>query len=880
MNQQQLWLVVLAGTFICLTIQPANAELESTGIEDLEKNISVDERSKSTAVATTTTVPLVQDQKQAFANVRELLTQDTQLKPRQITEMPVRELLAQDTQPKTRQITGVRINPTAQGLDLVVETMEGILPVITPLTDGNRITVDIPNTVLALPNAQEFQSSTPKDGINSISVTQLNPTTVRIVVTAIESAPTVQVKSGDRSFTLSLTPTSQEEEIVVTVTAQKRSEPAQDVPISLTVIPRQTLEDAQIDSFQKIANNTPNFSFFPTNAGGSDFSYYSIRGLNNFNFLVSQDSVGYYVDDVPYDFGAFLDLGLLDLERVEVLRGPQSTLYGRSSPAGVVNVISRPPTNTPEFRIAAGYGNYNLRETQFSYSDAIVPNQLAFRFAGAYRARDGVFKNETLNRTVGQNEQLLARTQLLWTPSKEWNVSFNTYVNSTNNGDPVFTRQDAADPFKTLKAVDGFVRLNSNSQALKINYNGNDFQATSITARRFSKQAVLAGDSFSPPFDLFRSNIDFSSTVWTQEIRFQSPKSEEQLKWLLGGYYESRAFNVGNDAFDYTTLGANLFGLPNAGQNRIIADLFRTTYAIFGQVDYKPIDPLTLFAGIRFETSRFDLDRLRVFQTVAATTVLNPRVQQADSSSEWIPRFGLQYRFSPNVMAYATIAKGYRPSGFNYRADTEDIRRYQEERTWTYEAGLKSSWLDNRLMANLSIFYNNVSGYQVLLTDSFGFFRNIASADVSATGMEFELKAQPVEGLDFILGLGYVNSRFTRYQNPLTGQNFNDNRVPFAPDFTYNVAVQYRSPIGIFARIGLQGIGKTFFDDANQVKQDPFALVNLRLGYEWPNYGIYLFANNLFNTRYITSGFQFPPPNVTAGFGEPVTYGVQVRATF
>jgi outer membrane receptor protein involved in Fe transport len=199
----------------------------------------------------------------------------------------------------------------------------------------------------------------------------------------------------------------EEEEIVVT--AQKRPELSQNVPISLTVIPRQTLEDAQIDSFQKIANNTPNFSFFPTNAGGSDFSYYSIRGLNNFNFLVSQDSVGYYIDDVPFDFGAFLDLGLLDLERVEVLRGPQSTLYGRSSPAGVVNIISRPPTNTSEFRIAGGYGNYNLWEGQLSYSDAIIPDQLSFRLAGAYRARDGVFENATLNRSVGEREQILGR---------------------------------------------------------------------------------------------------------------------------------------------------------------------------------------------------------------------------------------------------------------------------------------------------------------------------------------------------------------------------------------------------------------------------------------------------------------------------------------
>jgi iron complex outermembrane receptor protein len=380
--------------------------------------------------------------------------------------------------------------------------------------------------------------------------------------------------------------------------------------------------------------------------------------------------------------------------------------------------------------------------------------------------------------------------------------------------------------------------------------------------------------------DLFRSNIDFSSTLWTQEIRLQSPENADRFTWLLGGYYESSAFDVGNDAFDYTALGATFFGLPAAGQDRVIADLSRTTYAVFGQVDYKPVEPLTLFAGLRFESSNFNLDRQRIFQTENSVTVLSPRVQQEDSSSEVIPRFGLQYSFSPNVMAYATISKGYRPNGFNYRADTEDIRRYQEERTWTYEAGVKSSWYDNRLIANFSIFHNDVQGYQVLLTDSLGFFRNIASANVSGTGFEFEVTAQPLEGLDLVFGLGYVSSRFTSYQNPLTGVDFNNNQVPFAPNITYNAAVQYRAPIGIFARLELQGYGTTFFDDANQVKQDPFVLVNLRLGYEWQDYGIYLFANNLFDTRYITSGFQFPPPNVTAGFGEPVTYGLQVRAGF
>lgn len=776
------------------------------------------------------------------------------------------------------QIIGVKLNLAQAGLEIELETLGGRQLQGTTSIRGNSLIVEIPQAQLQLPERKEFRQTDPAPGIAVVSISASNADTVQVIVTGVDDVPDVTILKSQSGLVLSVLPFEPEEEVVVT--AQKRPEPAQDVPISLTVIPRQTLEDAQISSFTGISRNAPNFGFFPTNSGGADFAYYSIRGLNNFNFLVSQDSVGFYLDDVPFDFGAFLDLGLVDLERVEVLRGPQSTLYGRSSPAGVVNIISRSPTKDPEFRIGGGYGSYNAREVQFSFSDTLLPEQFGWRIAGTYRARDGFYENATLNRTVGGLEQFVGRAQFRWTPSKEWSVSFNSFISDNDNGDPVFSPQDASDPFRTFKAVDGFVRSNNNTQALRIGYNGSEFRATSVTAYRSSSQNVLAGDSFSPPLDLFRSNIDFNSRVWTQEIRFQSPETADRFKWLLGGYYESRAFDVDNDAFDYTALGAALFELPAAGQNRVIADQFRTTYAVFGQVDFKPIEPLTLFAGLRYESSNFDLDRQRIFQTANSVTVLSPRVQQEDSSNEVIPRFGLQYRLSPTVMAYATIAKGYRPDGFNYRADIAAIRNYQEEKTWTYEAGLKSSWFDNRLTANFSVFHNDVSGYQVLLVDNFGFFRSIASADVRGTGFEFELKAQPVKGLDFVAGLGYVNSRFTSYNNPLTGTDLSDNRVPFAPDVTYNIAVQYRAPIGIFARLELQGYGTTFFDDANQVKQDPFALVNLRLGYEWRNYGIYLFANNLFDTRYITSGFQFPPPSVTAGFGEPVTYGFQIRATF
>jgi iron complex outermembrane receptor protein len=795
-----------------------------------------------------------------------------QLSDIELLRTSAKHLFAQDGQTPI-QITGVQFN-TTRGLEVILDTIDGQLLAPVTSVDGNTLVIDIPNAVLALPDTNSVTTKDPVEGISEIKVTQLE-NKVEVRVTGVDNAPTARVSSDESGLILSLDVA--DSDIELTVTAQKRPEDARDVPISLRVIPRQELEDGQINSFQDIANNTPNFSFFPTTAGSADFAYYSVRGLNNFNFLASQDTVGFYVDDVPFDYGGFLDIPLTDLERVEVLRGPQSTLYGRSSPGGVVNVISRPPSNKPEVGITAGYGSYNSREAQLSLSDAIIPDKLSFRLSGAYNARDGIFNNVLLNRQIGETSQLSGRAQVLWTPTPEWNISFNAFATDTDNGNPTFSIQGALDPFTVSQEVDGFHRLSTNTQALKIGYNGSFFRATSITARRFTNQNTFVGDSF--PGDLLRQLISINSTLWSQELRLQSPEDSERFRWLLGGYYESRDFNVVNDTFEYTPAGASAFGLPAPGSNRVSALQNRNTYAVFGQVDFKPIEPLTLFAGLRYETADVTLDRRRVFESASGVSPISPELRGATlNSSEWIPRFGLQYNLNQNLMAYATIAKGYRPSGFNYRADNQATRTFAAETSWTYEAGLKSSWFDDRLSANLSVFQTDVDNYQVLLTDDFGFFRNVANANVKVTGLEFELKAQPVQGLELIAGLGYTDSKFKNYRNPFTGIDFSNNRVPFAPLFTYHLAAQYRAKNGLFARAELRGYGLTYFDDANQVKQNPYAIVNARIGYEGQKYGIYLYANNLFDTRYITSGFLFPPPTVTAGFGDPVTYGVQVRA--
>ncbi|MGG6270072.1 TonB-dependent receptor domain-containing protein [Leptolyngbya sp. AN03gr2] len=779
-------------------------------------------------------------------------------------------------------ITNIRLKPSEGELEIILETADG--KTLQGTLKRESATSQQPNQrlIITIPNAQlqtEVRQDKPTPDITSLIATNSTASSVQLMITAAKGIPIEgDIIASGTGLAVNVFTESEDE---ITVTAEKREDTLQNVPISITAFPRQELEDAQIDSLQSIANSTPNFTFLKGSTGASYFDYYSIRGLSNFNFLASQDNVAFYIDDVPYDYGGFLDGTLFDLERVEVLRGPQSTLYGRSSQAGVVNIISRPPSNQPEIRTSASYGNYNARNLQLSLSDAIIQDQLFFRLAGVYRARDGIVENTFLDRNVGEKNGLAGRAQILWTPSREWNISFNGTVNSDQDGSPIFAPRDTSNPFKVAQDFNGFHRLDNNTQALKIAYDGAGFQAVSTTTRRSTRQDFATEADYTPA-DLFTGVGAFDSTVWAQEVRFQSPKQADRIRWTVGGYFESREFNTIRDGISLSSQGAAAFGAPSAGTNNVSAEQQRYTYAAFGQMDFKPIEPLTLFAGLRYETSSVEMARRRIFTISGVGDVpLSPTESGLEEKSDAIiPRFGAQYRFSPNVMAYGTIAKGYRPSGFNYRSDTEATRRFAEEFSWNYELGVKTSWLNNRLTANLAFFQIDASNYQVALADTTGFFSNIANADIKSTGFELEMRAEPIRGLNLIAGVGYTNARFERYSNPFTGQNFNGNKVPVAPNFTYNLAAQYRSPGGIFARVDLVGSGTTFFDDANQIRQKPYALVNARLGYESNNWGVYVFANNLFNTRYITQGFVFPPPNVIAAFGDPVTYGFQIRASF
>ena len=429
-------------------------------------------------------------------------------------------------------------------------------------------------------------------------------------------------------------------------------------------------------------------------------------------------------------------------------------------------------------------------------------------------------------------------------------------------------------PLKLRRILTVFFDLDSNTQSLRVVHDNPAVRITSITARRYSKRETET-DGDNSPLDFFTVNFDGNATVFTQELRLQSPVETERFQWLLGGYFESRELNEASNF----TLGIDS-GSP--GSNLSDFEIDETTFAGFGQMSYELIEALTLTAGLRYETNNSTLENLdNVFVPTGGSAFPGFSVDDIEQESDaWLPRFAVQYRFNPNLMAYGSITRGYRPAGVNGNAEVEEAIRFEAERSWNYEVGLKTSWLNDRLQANLAFFHNDVDDFQVQFPRPIDNVLFISNAGARITGGEFEVRATPADGLDVIAGFGFVDGELTDLTNPFTGETSDASDLLFAPNFTYNLAVQYRSSIGVFGRLELVGFGPTVFDEDSTVEQASFALVNARLGYEFDRYGLYFFVNNLFDTEYITQGTPFPPFGTVVAYGAPATYGFQIRTRF
>jgi iron complex outermembrane receptor protein len=307
-----------------------------------------------------------------------------------------------------------------------------------------------------------------------------------------------------------------------------------------------------------------------------------------------------------------------------------------------------------------------------------------------------------------------------------------------------------------------------------------------------------------------------------------------------------------------------------------------TTYglALFGQATYTLFEKVDLTAGLRYDCEESDIDHV-MSMTSNGMDLGTASMGESSSSDAWLPKFQAAYRWDPGVMTYVGVSRGHRSGGFNPAyVDSSDIS-YDPEYSWNYEIGVKSSWFANRLTLNTALFYIDFEDQQVvqLLPSAGTVIRNAGKS--RSMGFEVESKALIYDGLIFEAGFGYTDAVYEDYEDSLAGVDYSDNDTPFAPEYTYNLALQYRRPVvgqwDLFLRSEINGIGPFFWDDANTLEQEAYHLVNLFLGVEHKTIDLVLWARNLFDEQYEAVAFEFPGSDPVGQSGDPLTVGATIR---
>lgn len=657
----------------------------------------------------------------------------------------------------------------------------------------------------------------------------------------------------------------------ITVTAQKNEENPQKVPISLDYFSDIQLEDARINNVFDLTTFSPNTHMMERSCE----HIVVIRGISPFRGC-TYSPAAFYVDEVSYPLHYMQNIDLFDLQRAEILKGPQGTLYGRNAESGVINLITKQPGNKLNGKISAEYGNYDSFRSVAGVGGPIVDDKLFLGLSGLFYSSDGYMENlANGDDKVADKQHAAGRAILRWTPSEHWDISLIAdLINADDHGAEarLLSGPRATDPHKVRRDTDAYLRQDWNSQTLRASYINDTVKVVSISSTLYQTlDKVNDSDIWDDPKNKTINPNEMEERQYSQKLRVSSTY-DSPLQWLLGVYGFTE-----DSKFDYR------YEILSAGRTYMhpVTDVDTSGYAVFGQATYTMFDKLHLTAGVRFDHQSMEGSLRDEVQKVAYKKDLD--------FDEVLPKVSLSYDLSREVMAYASAAKGYLVGGYNWGlTGTPETFCFDPEYTWNYEVGLKSTWLDNKLVVNLSVFYISIDDKQVSeLHPTIAATTITNAAEATSQGFELQLQAKPLPGLDIFGGFGYTEAKFDKFNatvwndagDALTTKNYEGNYLQYAPKYTYNIGAQYRGKCGIFARADLLGTGAFYGDAANKAEQSSYMTVNLQLGYEAKSLDFRLWMKNAFDEEYLT--FLSPFQQTTVGIdGPPQTFGATLTYRF
>lgn len=641
----------------------------------------------------------------------------------------------------------------------------------------------------------------------------------------------------------------------VVVTSEKRETVLQRTPIAATVLDAKDLKESRTWSFSDITALAP--SLLTTEHGGSTSSLFiNIRGVMG---LHSQTAVATYVDGV-YQFEGFgIPLTFNNLESVEVLRGPQGTLYGRNAFGGVINIKTKQPTNTPQGYISATYGNFEQQRYQLSYSAPIIKNKFFAGFTVQLDQREGVFQNTVTNDDFDRPQSISGGLNIRYLASDNLNIAFNgRFERNEDFGSYAWVRSDEelfANPYTVSRDRRNIELRNNHSASVTVNYETEKLNFKSISAYQSYERGFpeFLDVDFSE-VDLRKVQNDFDINTITQEFQVSSNQNTEApFNWTLGSF----AFIAPNGSRDNATI-TTVDGGETRRENENRFD--NKGIAFYGQGNYAINDKLEATVGLRY-----DIENQRLLQELRSVDIDgNVTTTQSFKSFEstfraFTPKFILNYKPTKNTLVYAQYTRGFLPGGLNSVAPTEDAVPFEPEYSNNYEIGIKNTFFDNRLKFNITAFLLQQRDQQITVIEE-DFFLTRNTGNVDNLGAEFELEALPFKGLQIIWNASISDAEYKELliADRVTGTNIDlsGNKPLFNPPFASYTAIQYTRKfsknVSAFARVEHRYTGEHYFNFDNEVRQSPYNLYNARIGGRYKNFELAFWGRNLTERQYRT----------------------------
>ncbi|MBN8801825.1 MAG: TonB-dependent receptor [Stenotrophomonas acidaminiphila] len=706
----------------------------------------------------------------------------------------------------------------------------------------------------------------------------------------------------------------------VTVTARRRAEPIQDVPVAVSAFGEEQIKDLQASTVEGLQGAVPNMNIAQGRGSANSVNVF-IRGIGQPDALQTFDpGVGMYVDDVYYSRINGALFSLFDIQQLEVLRGPQGTLYGKNSTGGAIKLTTKNPFDNEGGAVEVTAGDYGRLEGRF-YVSGKLSDTIAASIAGAKITNDGYVKDAETGKRYNDDDTEALRFKMAFNPTDSFRATLS--LDTTKQDAALTLGRPMANLRQTSLAPAGVIVLKPgetgewNRRALTSFKNGEgqylkhsgaslamdwDINAQ-WTLKSISSYRKLKTKSY---IDIDASEYELGDVLVALN---QDQKSQEfqlhydngsNLHATFGAYYMKENVPSYQEAYAddlFSFLGAKVPFLRTIND-----DLTTTSNAAFAHLNWEFVPSWTVAAGVRWTKDKKDYARSTSTFWGAPFTALNETVAFAANAS-WTavtPSISLQKAFGDNLMGYVSANRGFKSGGFNGRANTKydtQHAKFDPEYVWTYELGLKGSSADRRFRGSAAAFYSNYSDFQARVSQDVGTFPVLNAAKLNIKGIELEGSALLGEATTLSAQIGWMDAKYDKFEDfrldpsyPGFDPNVNHDNVPFSPDWTARVALQHVFALGDNGNLTFGGDvsyrGKTWLSVDNRavLSQDAYTLLGVYGVWDSPQMAWQVRAGvrNLTDKEYKTEGQEFASVgNIqTAYYGLPRNWYMSLRYNF